>query len=48
VEEEEFGVACGGGAEVLVAGELCGGDGESLAKSHWSFIESPVIEFPVI
>src|SRR5882757_2717071 len=34
VEEEQFGVAGGCSAEMLVAGELCGGNGESLAKSH--------------
>src|SRR5258708_21953096 len=36
MEEEQFSVACGGGPEVLVAGELCGGDGKSLAESHRS------------
>ncbi len=43
VEEEEFRVACRGVAEVLVAGELCSSNGESLAKSHGvlaSFIEN--------
>ena len=34
VEEEEFGVARGGGAQVRVGGELCGGNGERLAKGH--------------